>query len=129
MGKRIKCTVCESENSDVELANGAYIALSLHKDDKGYYLSACAEDETDHFYINVCPVCGRKLATNKLTRNRFKKFIYEKSHINRYLIDNIVDSVCDSHFESEKQLYDMLEKIFTGTCITRSDIRRLDLYS
>ena len=113
---RKKCPFCESEDE------------KLRKDDKGYYLCTSSGDGTNHLYINVCPVCGRKLMMNKMSRSRFKKYIHEKSQINQYLINSIVDKVCDSHFENENQLYDMLEKLFDGTGITRTDISRLDLY-
>lgn len=129
MNKNNMNCICKSDEKCTELANGSYISMRLNHDSKGFYINAIAEDITDPVYINFCPICGRKLATDKLSRNKFKRHIYEKTHIDRHLINNIIDSVCNAHFENEKQLYDMLENVFGEMGVSREDINKLDLYS
>lgn len=53
--------ICRTSEKRVDLANGSYISMRLNHNDNGFYMDAAAEDETDPFPINFCPVCGRDL--------------------------------------------------------------------
>jgi len=62
--------ICRTDKKSIELANGSYISMRfnrpcisarLNRSDNGFYIDAVAEDTTDPFYINFCPVCGRDL--------------------------------------------------------------------
>lgn len=61
------CKYCKKTDKNdkfetVHLASGPWVSVYIRFDENEKpYIMGSAEEETERFYFNYCPVCGRKI--------------------------------------------------------------------
>lgn len=131
-----KCPACSiaNEQSITLVANDKRTAIEplrveLHHHYGKWYINGSSRYEsTEQMCINFCPVCGRELTSEKISKTVFITFMSETYAAKPCLVSDTINFVCKQNMSPEEK-YEALYQLLRSTGITLQTIERLDLNS
>lgn len=129
-----KCPACNiADNQSITLvANDKQTAIEpllikmRHHYGRWYIYGSSRYESTDQICIKFCPLCGRDLASEKISRTDFIAFVSETYSTKPCLINDAINYVCKQDMLPNAK-YEALYQLLRSTGISLDEIKQLDL--